>query len=129
MRGNVKWFNPDKGFGFITPDDGSPDCFVHFTGIAVDGFKTLEEGQAVTFDVVAGEKGPKAVNVQPVGMTAGEMAETEQPDSRDASYALTRETLAGALVKAANLAAAAIEIGQTPNAYGIADVVIEELET
>ena len=61
--GNVKWFNESKGFGFITPDDGSKDVFVHFSAIASDGFRTLAEGQQVTFDVEDGPKGPQATNV------------------------------------------------------------------
>lgn len=62
MTGTVKWFNGTKGFGFITTEDGS-DVFAHFSQINVDGFKTLEEGQSVTFDVVDGEKGPQAENI------------------------------------------------------------------
>ena len=62
--GTVKWFNESKGFGFITPADGTKDVFVHFSAIASDGFRTLAEGQEVTFDVEDGPKGPKAVNVQ-----------------------------------------------------------------
>ncbi len=61
--GTVKWFNNSKGFGFITPDDGSADVFVHFSAIASDGFRTLEEGQAVSYDVENGPKGPQASNV------------------------------------------------------------------
>jgi CspA family cold shock protein len=61
--GTVKWFNNSKGFGFITPDDGSADVFVHFSAIASDGFRTLEEGQAVQYDVETGPKGPQASNV------------------------------------------------------------------
>ena len=63
MKGTVKWFNSDKGFGFITPADGSEDVFVHFSAIVSDGFKTLEEGQAVEFDVVQGNRGEQAANV------------------------------------------------------------------
>ena len=62
--GNVKWFNESKGFGFITPDDGSKDVFVHFSAINSEGFRTLAEGQQVTFDVEDGPKGPQATNVQ-----------------------------------------------------------------
>jgi CspA family cold shock protein len=61
-NGTVKWFNEKKGFGFIEQDDG-PDVFVHHTGINTTGFKTLKEGDNVTFDVEQGPKGPKAVNV------------------------------------------------------------------
>ena len=62
-QGTVKWFNAEKGFGFISREDGS-DVFVHFSDIQGDGFKTLEEGQAVTFDVEDSDRGPQAVNVE-----------------------------------------------------------------
>lgn len=62
--GTVKWFNETKGFGFITPSDGGKDVFVHFSAIASEGFRTLAEGQQVTFEVENGPKGPQAVNVQ-----------------------------------------------------------------
>jgi CspA family cold shock protein len=61
--GLVKWFNESKGFGFITPDDGSAEVFVHFRAITSDGFKTLTEGQKVSFNVEQGSKGPQAANV------------------------------------------------------------------
>ena len=64
--GTVKWFNDAKGFGFITPDQGGEDLFVHFSTIQGNGFKTLKEGQQVTFDVTRGPKGEQASNVMPV---------------------------------------------------------------
>ncbi len=64
--GTVKWFNDDKCFGFITPDEGGKDLFVHHTGISGDGFKSLAEGAKVEFDAESGDKGPKAVNVTPL---------------------------------------------------------------
>ena len=63
MTGLVKWFNADKGFGFITPNDGSKDVFVHFSAIQSNGFKTLAEGQRVEFEITNGAKGPSAANV------------------------------------------------------------------
>ncbi|WP_265456883.1 cold-shock protein [Enterococcus sp. HY326] len=61
-NGTVKWFNPDKGFGFITAEDGT-DVFAHFSAIQGDGFKTLDEGQAVSFDIEDGQRGPQATNI------------------------------------------------------------------
>ena len=64
-QGTVKWFNNQKGYGFITAEDGK-DVFVHFSGLNMEGFKTLEEGAAVEFDITDGAKGPQAVNVEVV---------------------------------------------------------------
>lgn len=64
-KGTVKWFNDQKGYGFITQEDGGADVFVHFSAIGGEGFKTLAEGQTVEFDVVDGQKGPQAANVVP----------------------------------------------------------------
>ena len=64
--GTVKWFNDAKGFGFIQPEDGSKDVFVHFSNIAGSGFKSLAEGTKVEFEVREGQKGPEALNVVPV---------------------------------------------------------------
>jgi len=66
-KGTVKWFNADKGFGFITPEGGAKDCFVHHSAIQGDGYKSLDEGEQVEFDVVQGQKGPAAENVTKLG--------------------------------------------------------------
>lgn len=66
MTGTVKWFNGTKGFGFITGDEDGQDIFVHFSGIAMQGYKTLEDGQKVSYDVTEGNRGPQAVNVTPI---------------------------------------------------------------
>ena len=65
-EGTVKWFNADKGYGFITPDAGGEDLFVHFSAIQVQGYKSLDEGQKVSFEVTQGQKGPQASDVRPV---------------------------------------------------------------
>ena len=65
-EGVVKWFDDKKGFGFIQPDDNSEDVFVHFSAVQAEGYKTLEEGQKVSFEVVQGEKGLRAANVLPL---------------------------------------------------------------
>ena len=62
-QGTVKWFSEDKGYGFVTPDDGGKDLFVHFSGIAGTGFKSLEEGAKVSYEATEGQKGPQAENV------------------------------------------------------------------
>jgi CspA family cold shock protein len=66
VQGTVKWFNAEKGFGFITPDGGGPDVFVHHSAIQVSGYRSLDENQRVTFEITQGAKGPQAEQVQPV---------------------------------------------------------------
>ena len=65
-QGTVKWFNGEKGYGFIEPDDGGDDLFVHYTGISGEGFKSLEEGERVSYEASRGKKGMQAENVSPV---------------------------------------------------------------
>jgi CspA family cold shock protein len=64
-QGTVKWFNSEKGYGFITPDEGGGDVFVHHTAINTTGYRTLEEGQKVTFEIEQSDKGPQATSVTP----------------------------------------------------------------
>ena len=64
MQGKVKWFNRTKGYGFIVPEDGSPDVFVHYSDITGDGFKSLNDGDPVEYEVADGQKGPKATDVR-----------------------------------------------------------------
>ena len=65
-KGTVKWFSDQKGYGFITPEDGSKDVFVHYSAIQGDGFKSLKDGQAVEFEISQGPKGPQATNVNKI---------------------------------------------------------------
>jgi len=81
--GKVKWFNPKKGYGFIATEDGR-DAFVHYSNINSDGYKTLKEGDPVTFDIVEGDKGPRAENVVPAGGTP-ESESPEAPESKEDS--------------------------------------------
>ncbi|GEL93968.1 cold-shock protein [Cellulomonas composti] len=64
--GTVKWFNAEKGYGFIAPDDGGPDVFAHYSAIQSSGYRSLEENQKVEFEVTQGPKGPQASNIQPI---------------------------------------------------------------
>ena len=66
FTGTVKWFNAEKGFGFISPDDGSSDVFAHFSAIATSGYRSLDENQRVEFDITQGQKGPQAEHVRPL---------------------------------------------------------------
>ncbi|MEV4347766.1 cold-shock protein [Actinoplanes sp. NPDC049596] len=66
VTGTVKWFNGDKGFGFITPDDGGADVFAHFSAIATSGYRSLDENQRVEFEVTQGQKGLQAENIRPL---------------------------------------------------------------
>ncbi|MCU1689603.1 MAG: cold-shock DNA-binding protein family [Pseudonocardiales bacterium] len=65
-QGTVKWFNAEKGFGFIAPDESGPDVFVHYSAIATTGYRSLDENQKVEYDVTQGQKGPQAENVRPL---------------------------------------------------------------
>ena len=65
-QGTVKWFNAEKGFGFIATDDNGPDVFVHYSAIQTSGYRSLDEGQRISFDIEQGQKGPQAANVNPV---------------------------------------------------------------
>jgi CspA family cold shock protein len=80
-EGTVKWFNPRKGYGFIAAADGN-DVFVHYSSITSDGYKTLAEGDAVTFDIVQGEKGPRAENVVPHSAAKAKLTKNDQPQKQ-----------------------------------------------
>jgi CspA family cold shock protein len=75
--GTVKWFSAEKGYGFITPEDGGRDVFVHFSGIVGEGHRSLDEGERVSFNSEEGDKGPRAVDVKPVGAETEAETETE----------------------------------------------------
>ena len=75
--GTVKWFSAEKGYGFITPEDGGRDVFVHFSGIVGEGHRSLDEGERVSFNSEEGDKGPRAVDVKPVGAESETESETE----------------------------------------------------
>jgi CspA family cold shock protein len=79
-EGTVKWFNPRKGYGFIATPDGR-DVFVHYANIAGEGYKTLSEGEPVSFDIVEGEKGPRAENVVQKSASGGKVASKEEKSS------------------------------------------------
>lgn len=79
MKGTVNWFSNSKGFGFITPEGGSKDVFVHYTAIQEDGYKSLNEGDEVQFEIVTGQKGPQADEVRVVNRAP------KEPNSRNAS--------------------------------------------
>jgi CspA family cold shock protein len=82
MNGTVKWFNDQKGYGFITNEDGSGDVFVHYSGIATEGFKTLSEHDVVSYDVEPSDKGDRAVNVIKTGVANGleqQLGKQEEP--------------------------------------------------
>lgn len=77
--GTVKWFNSKKGFGFITPDEGGPDLFVHHSNIASEGYRTLQDGQRVEYDAAQGRKGPEATNVKPSTEASASPEESASP--------------------------------------------------
>ena len=88
--GTVKWFNDAKGYGFITPDDGSEDLFAHFSAIQMAGFKTLKEGQKVSFEVTQGPKGKQASNIQ--GRLSALPARTQSSARQDSRIIAARDT-------------------------------------
>ena len=79
-KGQVKWFNNAKGFGFILPDDGGDDLFAHYSAIGMEGYKTLKAGQHVSFDTIEGPKGLHAANIQPI---SDESEQAEDIESKD----------------------------------------------
>ena len=103
--GTVKWFSAEKGFGFITPDDGSADVFVHFSAIAGEGYRNLEENAKVEYDVTQGQKGPQAANVRPVESNR-QLIGTTRPirPGRSASRARSRRGAASAVGRVPRIA-------------------------
>ena len=91
--GTVKWFNDAKGFGFITPENGDKDCFVHHTAIKADGFRSLAEGDRVEFDIVQGAKGPAAENVTKVSKPPASTARKRRAAATDAGLSWCRPRL------------------------------------
>jgi cold shock protein len=85
--GTVKWFSAEKGYGFITPEDGSRDVFVHFSGIVGEGHRSLDEGARVSFTAEEGEKGPRAVDVKPAGAESETAGEAEAAGETEAAPA------------------------------------------
>src|ERR1700759_1852904 len=78
-EGTVKWFNAEKGFGFATPDGGGPDVFVHYTAIQSSGYRSLDEGQRISFDIQQRRKGPQAATAPPIGATHAPSAPPSGP--------------------------------------------------
>jgi CspA family cold shock protein len=90
--GTVKWFSAEKGYGFITPEDGGRDVFVHFSGIVGEGHRSLDEGERVSFTSEEGEKGPRAVDVKPVGAAETATTEAETATTEDETATAEDET-------------------------------------
>ena len=89
-KGQVKWFNNAKGFGFILPDDGGDDLFAHYSAIGMEGYKTLKAGQHVSFDTIEGPKGLHAANIQPI---SDESEQAENIESKDDVFDFITATL------------------------------------
>jgi cold shock protein len=89
MLGTVKWFNDAKGFGFIEPSEGGEDVFAHFSAIQMDGFRTLEQGEAVSYELVQGPKGCLAQNIQPTNRPASKATTPEHSEADAEQHATT----------------------------------------